>query len=110
MYSRLPVKLVATVVLLSVSLATPYSIAADQPDAVGNPDQSKKLAIGLAPTIRLLQLMDTDKNGKVSKEEFMHFMEAEFSFADKNHDGELDPKELQHLLQGLRHPIEGPGR
>ena|ERR1700730_15815014 len=44
-----------------------------------------------------LQLMDTDKNGKVSKKEFMRFMEAEFDLADRNKDGERDPKELQHF-------------
>ena len=104
--TRAAVVLTATAasVVMSCALATEPSA----PAAGG--DSSKKLEAGLAPTIRLLQLMDTDKNGKVSKEEFMHFMEAEFTFADKNHDGELDPKELQHLLQGLRHPIEGPGR
>lgn len=43
---------------------------------------------------RLLVLMDTDKNGKISKEEFMKFMEAEFNRLDKDKSGELDPKEL----------------
>ena len=99
---------VAVSAIASVVLAGP--LAADPPDPAGGGESGNKLEAGLAPTIRLLQLMDTDKNGKVSKEEFMHFMEAEFTFADKNHDGELDPKELQHLVQGLRHPIEGPGR
>jgi Ca2+-binding EF-hand superfamily protein len=54
--------------------------------------------------------MDTDKNGKVSKAEFMRFMEAEFDWADKNKDGELDPKELRHLQYALTHPTKGPGR
>lgn len=69
-----------------------------------------KLATALSSTARLLQLMDTDKNGKVSKEEFMRFMEAEFDFADKNKDGELDPKELKRLQYALTHPTKGPGR
>jgi Ca2+-binding EF-hand superfamily protein len=38
--------------------------------------------------------MDRDKSGKVSKEEFMTFMAAEFERLDKNKDGELDVKEL----------------
>jgi Ca2+-binding EF-hand superfamily protein len=38
--------------------------------------------------------MDTDKNGKVSKQEFMAFMSAEFDRLDKNKDGELDVSEL----------------
>lgn len=42
----------------------------------------------------LLLLMDTDKNGKISKQEFMRFMEAEFERLDKDKSGELDPHEL----------------
>ncbi len=42
----------------------------------------------------MLLLMDTDKSGKVSKREFMGFMEAEFERLDVNKDGELDVKEL----------------
>jgi hypothetical protein len=37
--------------------------------------------------------VDTDKNGKVSKKEFMNFMEEEVDPLDTNHDGELDVKE-----------------
>jgi hypothetical protein len=83
------------------------AIAADVPDAT---DKSAKLQAGLTPTVELLQLMDTDKNGKVSKEEFMRYMEAEFDLADTNKDKELDPKELKHLIQNLYHPTKGPGR
>jgi Ca2+-binding EF-hand superfamily protein len=42
----------------------------------------------------LLLLMDTDKNGKISKQEWMAFMEAEFNQLDKEGKGELDPKQL----------------
>jgi Ca2+-binding EF-hand superfamily protein len=38
--------------------------------------------------------MDRDQNGKVSRQEFMSFMEAEFQRLDVNKDGELDVKEL----------------
>jgi hypothetical protein len=49
---------------------------------------------------QLLQLMDTDKNGKISKKEWMTFMEAEFDRLDKDKTGELSPKELaQSKLQ-----------
>jgi hypothetical protein len=92
------------------SMAASCVIAADPPAAATGNAVTRKLEVALSPTVQLLQLMDTDKNGKVSKEEFLHFMTAEFDFADKNHDGELDPKELRLLLQGLRHPVEGPGR
>ncbi|MDR3417002.1 MAG: hypothetical protein P4L83_12520 [Nevskia sp.] len=52
---------------------------------------------GTAETKKLLLLMDTDKSGKVSKQEFMSYMEAEFARLDVNKDGELDVKELTAL-------------
>ena len=42
----------------------------------------------------LLLLMDTDKNGRISKQEWMNFMEAEFNRLDKEGKGELDAKAL----------------
>jgi EF hand len=96
----------AATVLIALGSIAPAASAADAPAA----DADKKLQVGLSPTVQLLQLMDTDKNGKISKEEFMRFMEAEFDYADKNKDSELDPRELRRLLQALNHPIKGPGR
>jgi len=58
---------------------------------------NQRVAAGLPTTKKLLLLMDTDKNGKVSKQEFMSFMEAEFDRLDINHDGELDVHELMQL-------------
>jgi len=45
----------------------------------------------------LLKLMDKDRNGKVSRAEFMRFMNAEFNRLDVNKDGELDVNELTGL-------------
>lgn len=42
----------------------------------------------------LLAPIDTDKNGKISKQLWMKFMEAQFDQLDKNKKGEVDPKEL----------------
>jgi Ca2+-binding EF-hand superfamily protein len=53
-----------------------------------------KLALGEDDVKQLLLLMDTDKNGKISKQEYMKFMEAEFERLDKDKNGELDAKEL----------------
>ncbi len=58
------------------------------------PKPQDKLAIGENEVRQLLLLMDTDQQGKVSKQEYMKFMEAEFERLDKGKSGELDVKEL----------------
>jgi hypothetical protein len=65
------------------------------------PPSDKKVAAGESSAKQLLLLMDADKNGKVSRAEFMAFMGAEFESLDVNHDGELDVKELTQF--GIRH-------
>lgn len=57
--------------------------------------KGKNIEAGEALVRQLLFLMDRDKNGKISKQEYMSFMEAEFDRLDTNHDGELEPKELE---------------
>jgi hypothetical protein len=58
------------------------------------PKAQDNVAKGEAEVKQLLPLMDHDKQGKVSKEEFMKFMAAEFDRLDKKNDGKLDVKEL----------------
>jgi hypothetical protein len=54
---------------------------------------------------QLLELMDTDKSGKISKQEWMNFMSAEFDRLDTDKSGELDVKELsQSRLQASSFP------
>jgi hypothetical protein len=62
----------------------------------------KKVAAGEREAKKMLLLMDTDKSGKVSKQEFMSFMEAEFERLDSNKDGELDVKELTESRVQIR--------
>jgi hypothetical protein len=62
-----------------------------------------KLALGEDDVKQLLVLMDADKNGRISRDEYMRFMTAEFDRLDKDKSGELDVKELtQSLLRGSR--------
>jgi uncharacterized protein HemX len=58
------------------------------------PRQPTKHSLAQQNVKELLLLMDTDKNGKISKQEWMTFMEAEFDALDKDKKGELDQKEL----------------
>lgn len=51
------------------------------------PKTQDKPALGEEDVKRLISLMDTDKDGTVSREEFMKFMEEEFKSLDKNKDG-----------------------
>ena len=54
---------------------------------------------------QLLLLMDTDKSGKISKEEWMKFMESEFDRLDKDKKGQLDIKELEQSKLRVSHPV-----
>ena len=79
--------------------ATPGSAFA-QKAAVPKPQD--KVALGEEQVKQLLLLMDTDKNGKISKQEWMNFMEAEFDRIDKDKSGELDVKEITQSKQRFK--------
>lgn len=67
------------------------------------PKQPDTVAIASDKAKELLALMDTDKNGKISKQEWMKFMEAEFDRLDTAKTGELDPKELLKSTVSMTH-------
>src|SRR5580658_6732031 len=79
--------LMAVTLLAAAAMGGPAG-AADQPDKAQEVD---------ADTKQLLLLMDQDRNGKISKQEFMAFMDAEFTRLDTNKDGQLDVYELTGL-------------
>jgi len=66
------------------------------------PKSPDKLVIGEQQVKQLLLLIDTDRNGKVSKQEWMKFMEAEFNRLDKDKVGELDVRDLSQPLRASR--------
>jgi hypothetical protein len=68
------------------------------------------VAMGEDEVKRLLTLMDADKNGKVSKKEFMAFMEAEFKRLDKDNNGYLDQKELSQSALRVNPPASAVGK
>ncbi len=66
-----------------------------------NPEELSRSRIGVAgegQVRQLLRLMDKDRNGQVSRAEFMGFMEAEFNRLDVDRSGELTPGELSHTI------------
>src|ERR1700722_17262818 len=70
------------------------AMGAVPPQKAAVPKPQDKLALGEGEVKQLLLLIDTDKTGKITKQEWMRFMEAEFDRLDKNKSGELDAKEL----------------
>jgi hypothetical protein len=66
--------------------------AAAQKASVPKPQDN--LALGEDEVKKLLLVMEPDKRGKISKQEYMKFMEAEFERLDKDKNGELDVKKL----------------
>ena len=79
---------------LAIGGARVGTVLVAQETADQNAQREKNLAAGEREAKQLLLLMDRDQSGKVSKQEFMRFMEAEFERMDINKDGELDVKEL----------------
>jgi hypothetical protein len=88
------IALIAAMCAVFVAAGARIVTAQDPGATVTDKQKEKKLAAGEAEAKQMLLLMDRDQNGKVSREEFMNFMEAEFDRLDVNKDGELDVKEL----------------
>jgi EF hand len=68
------------------------------------PKPQDKVALGQDEVKQLLLPMDTDRNGKISKREYMKFMEFEFDRLDTDRSGELDVKELIQSRLRVSHP------
>jgi len=94
----------ATLVIAAVSIVLTGG-AAVQTAIAQKAAPKDKVALAEPEVRQLILLMDTDKNGKVSRQEFMTFMQAEFDRLDKDKSGELDAKELaQSQLQASKPP------
>jgi EF hand len=97
--------LVSTIAVVGATWALPVK-AAQEKDTLPKPPG--KLALGDADVRDLLLLMDTDRNGKISKTEWINFMSAEFDRLDTDHNGELDIHEIaQSKLRATRHTSTG---
>jgi Ca2+-binding EF-hand superfamily protein len=86
--------------LLAIMSVSGFAIA----QRLGADAQQDKFAAANQNVKELLLLMDTDKSGKISKREWMNFMEAEFNRLDRDGSGELDLNELRHSGLWFRRP------
>lgn len=80
--------------LYTVGILVGTAVAQKDSSDRGVNKKERVIALGQDDVKQLVLLMDTDKNGKISKQEFMNFMSAEFDRLDTDKSGELDVKEL----------------
>jgi hypothetical protein len=87
---------VATLIVAGAMLRTGVA----QKAAVPKPQD--RVALGEEEVEQLLLLIDTEKKGRISKQEWMKFMGAEFDRLDKSNGG-LDVKELTQSRLRVSH-------
>lgn len=103
MFRRTGILWIAVMTVLIVTGTRPRPASAQE--KAPTPKAQDKVALGENEVKQLLLLMDTDKNGKISKQEYMSYMEAEFERLDKDKNGELDAKELTRSSLRVSHPV-----
>jgi uncharacterized protein YneF (UPF0154 family) len=91
------------IVVLALLVTTGARLGNDVAQKASVPKPQDNPALGEDEVKKLLLLMDTDKNGRVSKQTFMKLMEEEFERLDKNKTGELDAKELNQSSPRAKH-------
>jgi hypothetical protein len=80
------------ILVIALILASTVLLAAAQKDSA--PKTQDRLALGEEHVKQLCLIMKSEKQGKISKQEFMKFMEAEFERLDRSKQGELDVNAL----------------
>ena len=83
------IQFVAVIAVLATATGVSTSAVAAEPSkAAGGP--------GAAYTKTLITKMDVNRDGKVTKAEFLKFVEAEFDYLDKDKSGQLDTSEIMN--------------
>ena len=80
--------------ILTVLLVTGTMLATAAAQKASVPKVQDRLAMGEEEVKHLLLLMNPDKQGMVSQQEYMKFMEAEFERLDREKKGELNVRKL----------------
>ena len=96
-------KTVLVVVVIAICATTRGMVGTAVAQKAAVPKPQDKFAIGEYEAKQLLLLIDTDKNGRISKQEWIKFMEAEFDRLDKAKTGYLDVKELMQSKLRVSH-------
>lgn len=99
-----------TIVLCILAIALLFEGGAFVGSAIaqkGTPKAQDRIALGEDEVKQLLLLMDTDKSGRISRQEFMNFMAGEFNRLDTDKSGELDVKELTRSQLRVSRPAVG---
>ena len=94
-----------TTILLIALMAAGGAVGTSRAQKASVPKQQDIVALGREKAIELMLVIDTDKNGKVSKQAWMKFMEAEFDRLDKDKPGQLAAKELTESKVLVSHPV-----
>jgi hypothetical protein len=89
-------KSVKTFCTLAMALAFAFLLTGDATaQKASSPKTPDIVAMGQPQATELLLLMESDKSGKVSKDQWMKFMGAEFDRLDKAKSGQVNLKELK---------------
>lgn len=92
MSKRMNISSAVLAVTLLAAMGAITRIAGAQKSGVPKPQNN--LALGEDEVKQLLLLIDTGKRGKISKREWMKFMDAEFDRVDVEKNEELDLEEV----------------
>jgi len=101
----------STLIIAAALVAPSFSAASAASPFHGayrhRPAFSGRTATQAASDVRhLLQMMDADKNGVISKEEFMNFMSQTYDRLDVNRNEQLEPSEIMRgMCRGGRGPL-----
>ncbi len=76
--------------------------------ALSSPLLAQSVPEGAPPSMSdaFMQQMDADKDGKVTKTEFLKPHESQFAHMDKNQDGSIDKAEIDAFADEMRQHME----
>jgi hypothetical protein len=91
-------KLVLLKLAVAGALAVGVTVGIAAAQNTVSPPTPGQVTMGEDDAKKMVLLMDADKNGQVSREEFKTFMDAEFKRLDTDKSGEIDVNEMRHSL------------